>query len=100
VIPGRDARSIRRSDHLSARVPRWLIEGRVEQSDVPGGAARLARPAREIGNLMKLVGALLAWLTLGTGCAALSGRAAADESLCSLEPTDQVERRASREICR
>jgi len=81
--------------HVAERIGR-----RFEQGDGPGGAARLVRPVREIGDLVKLVGALLALLTLGTGCAGLSGRAAADDSLCSMEPTDQVERRASREICR
>jgi hypothetical protein len=76
------------------------IGRRFEQGDGPGGAARLACPVREIGDLVKLVGALLALLALGSGCAGPSARTAADDFLCSMEPTDQVERRASREICR
>jgi hypothetical protein len=48
---------------------------------------------------MRITLTLLTVLTLLAGCAALM-RTAGDKALCESEPTDQVERRASREVCR
>lgn len=48
---------------------------------------------------MKTLLTLFTMLMLVTGCASLF-RTAGDEAFCESEPTDQVERRSSREICR
>jgi hypothetical protein len=56
-------------------------------------------PVRRIANSMKTILTLFTMLMLVTGCASLF-RTAGDAAFCESEPTDQVERQASREICR
>jgi hypothetical protein len=48
---------------------------------------------------MRIALTVFAVLTLMAGCAAVT-RTAGDRAICESEPTDQVERRATREVCR
>ena len=60
------------------------------------------RPAifRERTSIRDMKAVLLGLMVLvAAGCAGLS-RTAADRAFCEAEPTDQVERQATRELCR